>query len=296
MDVDLRANRYRNSAIRPSFMRRLIWYGAAATALGLAAAMFGQDETTDNSSSSSSYIPTTKLVGRKVKSSQDEEIGVIKDVVLDPSNGCMAYTVVSTGNAQTGGGKIVVVPWAVYSPTSASTLRVRVDRDKIYNAPLFDHTRMDEYIRPDYSDNVYNYYGISPGALGGVAGSKGAAAATDVTGTAGATASPGEVASTTAGGTPSPNNKASTHARANPAASRGGAATNNGSQEATRSAGASRQPPTDREEGALSTRTEKFPSESTTSPGESKKPRRKGTEETSRGTPTETPHSTEGDE
>src|SRR4030095_112384 len=200
--------------------------------------------------------PTTKLVGRKIKSSQGEEIGVIRDVVLDGSNGCMAYTVVSTGDAQTGGGKIVVVPWAVYSPTShASTLRVRVDRDKIYNAPLFDHTRMDEYVRPDYIDNVYNYYDISPGALGGGEGPKGAAAATDVTGTAGATASPGEVASTIAGGTPSPNNRASTHARANPAASRDDAATNNGSQEATRSARARRQLPPDHEDEALSTRT-----------------------------------------
>jgi sporulation protein YlmC with PRC-barrel domain len=292
MDVDLQANRHRNSAIRPSLpMKRLIWYGAAATALGLAAAMFGQDETTCNSNSSSSYLPTTKLVGRKIESSQGEEIGLIKDVVLDPSNGCMAYTVVSTGNAQTGGGKIVVVPWAVYSPTShASTLRVKVDRDKIYNASLFDHTRMDEYIRPDYIDNVYNYYGISPGALGGVA------AATDVTGTAGATTSPGEVASTTAGGTPSPNNRASTHARANPAVNRNGAATNNGSQEATRSARARRPLPTDREEGALSTRTEELASESSTSPSESKKPRRRGTKGTSTGTPTETSNSTEGDE
>src|SRR5689334_22694228 len=140
MDVDLRANRYRNSAIRPSLrMKRLIWYGAAATSLGLAAAILGQDEITGNSSSTPSYLPTTKLVGRKIKSSQGEEIGVIKDVVLDLSNGCMAYTVVSTGDAQTGGGKIVVVPWAIYSPTShTSTLRVRVDRNKIYNAPLFD--------------------------------------------------------------------------------------------------------------------------------------------------------------
>jgi sporulation protein YlmC with PRC-barrel domain len=278
-------------------MNRLIRYGAAATALGLAAAMLGQDEITGNSSSSSSYVPTTKLIGRKIKSSQGEEIGVIKDVVLDGSNGCMAYTVVSTGDAQTGGGKIVVVPWAVYSPTShASTLRVKVDRDKIYNAPLFDYTRMDEYVRPDYIDNIYSYYGISPGALSGVAASKGAAAATDVTGTAGATASPGEVDSTTAGGAFLPNTRASTHARATPAASHGGTARNNGSQEATRSMRTRRQPSTDREEGALSTRTEEFSSESTTSPSESKKSRRKGTEGTSTGTPSETPHSTEGDE
>jgi sporulation protein YlmC with PRC-barrel domain len=280
-------------------MKTLIWCGTTVAVVGLAAAILGQDEITSTSSSSSSYVPTSKLVGRKIKSSQGEEIGVIKDVVLDRSNGSMAYTVVSTGNAQTGGGKTVVVPWALYSPTSdASTLRVNVDRDKIYNAPLFDYARMDEYVRPDYIDNVYNYYGISPGGLNGVAASKGATAPTDVTGTAGATASPGEVASTTASGTSPANHRASTHAHATPAASQDGTATKNGSREATRSARStgSRQPPADREEGASSTITKEFLSESNTSPSGSKKSRRKETEGTSTGRPSETPHSTGGDE
>jgi sporulation protein YlmC with PRC-barrel domain len=139
-------------------MKTTIWYGATVAVVGLAAAILGQDEITSTSSSSSSYVPTSKLVGRKITSVQGEEIGVIKDVVFDRSNGRMAYTVVSTGDAQTGGGKIVVVPWTVYSPTSdASALRVNVDREKIHNAPLFDYARMDEYVRPDYIDNIYNY-------------------------------------------------------------------------------------------------------------------------------------------
>jgi hypothetical protein len=209
----------------------------------------------------------------------------------------MAYTVVATGDAKTGGGKIVVVPWAIYSPTShASAFRVGVDRDKIYNAPMFDYARMDEYVRPDYIDNVYNYYGITPGVLNDVAASKGTTAGTDVTGTAGATASPGEVASTTAGGISSPSNRASTHSHATPAASKDRTATTNGSEEPTRNTRSTgtRQLRTDREEGASSTTTEEVLSEST--PSESKKSRGKGTKRISTGTPSETPHSTEGDE
>jgi sporulation protein YlmC with PRC-barrel domain len=104
-------------------MKATIWYGATVAVVGLAAAILGQDEITSTSSSSSSYVPTSKLVGRKITSAQGEEIGVIKDVVFDRSNGRMAYTVVSTGDAQTGGGKIVVVPWTVYSPTSDASAR-----------------------------------------------------------------------------------------------------------------------------------------------------------------------------
>ena len=49
------------------------------------------------------YIETSKIVGTKVQTAQGEEVGEIKDVVLDGTNGCVAYTVVATSGA--GGGK-----------------------------------------------------------------------------------------------------------------------------------------------------------------------------------------------
>src|SRR5947208_13436873 len=114
-------------------MKRPIWYGATAAFVGLAATTSGQRETTNASTSSSSYIQTSKLVGRKVQSFQGKEIGVIKDIVIDRTSGYIAYTVVSTGGEGTGvangGGKIVAVPWAVYSATSdLSVIKVNVDR------------------------------------------------------------------------------------------------------------------------------------------------------------------------
>src|ERR1044072_2134495 len=69
----------------------------------------------------STTVQVSKLVGTKVKSSQGEEIGVVKDVMIDRSTGCMAYTVLSTGEGgarAAGGSKFVAVPWAVYSPAS----------------------------------------------------------------------------------------------------------------------------------------------------------------------------------
>src|SRR5947208_9966702 len=150
-------------------MKTSLLYGAAIAILGMAvASISGQTQSTTASSSSSGYVQSSKLVGTKVKSSQGEEIGTVKDVVLDRNTGCMAYTVLSTGGGGArvaGGGKLVAVPWAVYSPTAdVSALTVTVDRDRIYNAPVFDYARIDEYSRPDYISNVYSYYGVSPGA------------------------------------------------------------------------------------------------------------------------------------
>ena len=277
-------------------MKTLIWYGATAVVLGVAVTISGQSEIANDSNSSSSYIQTSKLVGRKIKSSDGKEIGIVKDVVIDRINGCMAYTVVSTGGAGTGvisgGGKFVAIPWAVYSPTSdLSVLTVNVDRDKIYHAPAFEYTRMDEIARPDYINNVYSYYGVSSGPRTAIA------AGTDVTGTAGATASPGQVASPAAGGTGSPNEKPSARMHASSAAGSYEVSSANHSPKAIRSARAiNARPSVDRGETASPEITEKSPPESTTSPNEKKKSRRKAIEDTSISRPSTPPQSAEGED
>jgi sporulation protein YlmC with PRC-barrel domain len=177
-------------------MKTLFLCGATIAILGLAvASMSAQTQST-------TYVQTSKLVGTKVKSSQGEEIGVIKDVVIDRSTGCMAYTVLSTGEGGarvTGGAKLVAVPWAVYSTTpDVSVLTVTVDRERIYNAPVFDYARIDEYSRTDYITNIYSYYGVSAGAGAGVGVSQ-----TTTTGVAGGAAgSPSTTASPAATGSP----------------------------------------------------------------------------------------------
>jgi len=95
---------------------------------------------------------------------------------------------------------LVAVPWTVYSPTSdVSALTVTVDRDRIYNAPVFDYARIDEYSRTDYVTNVYSYYGVSqgPGVSVGVSGTNSTTteAAGGAAGRAGAVGSPVQGAS-----------------------------------------------------------------------------------------------------
>jgi sporulation protein YlmC with PRC-barrel domain len=198
-------------------------------------------QTQGTTSSSTAYIEASKIVGTRVKSSDGQEVGTIKDVVLDRNTGCMAYTVVSSagGGASARGGKMVAVPWAVYSPTSdVSELVVTVDRERIYNAPVFDYARIDEFSRPEYITGVYSYYGVSPGAAVGVGVSgstttttgattaTGAAAGTSTrTGTnpAGAASSPGTAsqgaeASPIPRGTPAVSPRATPTGRARPTA------------------------------------------------------------------------------
>ena len=74
-------------------MKTLLIRGVITVFLGVAVvSMSGQ--TQSSASSSTNYIQTSKFIGQKVKSAQGDEIGTVKDIVLDRNTGCLAYTVV----------------------------------------------------------------------------------------------------------------------------------------------------------------------------------------------------------
>src|SRR5437764_4578911 len=145
-------------------MKTSLLCGAALAILGLAAAPLTAQTQTTTSSTSSGYLQTSKIIGTKVKTAQGEEVGVVKDVVLDRSNGCMAYTVLSaggTGTRVTGQTKLVAVPWSVYSVSpDMSYLTVTVERDRIYNAPVFEYSRISD---TTFTTNVFSHFGVSAG-------------------------------------------------------------------------------------------------------------------------------------
>lgn len=145
-------------------MKKYLPYGVALAILGLAATpLISQTQTTANSSSST-YIQASKIVGTKVKTQSGEEVGVVKDVVLDRSNGCMAYTVLSAGGGGsrvTGQSKLVAVPWSVYSVSpDASYLTTTIERDRIYNGPVFEYSRIGD---PSFTSTVYSTFGVAGG-------------------------------------------------------------------------------------------------------------------------------------
>jgi sporulation protein YlmC with PRC-barrel domain len=182
-----------------------------ATLLGL---VIAPTQAQTQSTTTTTYVQTSKIVGMKVNDTSGQEVGVVKDVVLDRNTGCMAYTVLSTGGGTgtrvSGTAKTVAVPWTVYAPTSdPSVMTVRVERDRIYNAPVFDYARIDEYSRSGYINNIYSYYGVAPAAGAGV-GVSGTTTTgtygtqTGVAGQTGATASPNVATSPAAAATASP--------------------------------------------------------------------------------------------
>ncbi|MEY2481068.1 MAG: hypothetical protein QOI04_1995 [Verrucomicrobiota bacterium] len=199
-------------------MKKSILLGATFAFLGLAVApTFAQTQST-TSTTTTGYIESSKIIGTTVKSAQGEEIGTIKDVVLDRNTGCLAYTVLSTGGTTsrlTGSAKTVAVPWTVYSASSdPRVMTVRVEKEKIYNAPVFEYSRVQEYSSSGWINNVNSYYGVSAGVSTGVGVNY--QSNTNVGGTATTNTSASQTTATTAA---SPSVSASPMATATPAVS-----------------------------------------------------------------------------
>src|SRR5437764_10799521 len=184
-------------------MKKNILLGASLALLVAAAPLFAQTSTT-TTTSTSGYVQSSSIVGSKIKDSRGQDVGEIKDVVLDRSSGCLAYVVLSTHGTGTTATttKTVAAPWSVFSASSEPRVYMtRVEREKIYSAPVWESTRVEEYSRPEYINQVYGYYGVTPSFSVG---------ATTTTGTTG---------TTTTGATTTTNSAASTNASATPAAS-----------------------------------------------------------------------------
>jgi len=77
----------------------------------------------------------------------------------------MAYTVLSAGGGGTrvtGQGKLVAVPWSVFTVSPDMTyLTTTVERDHIYNAPVFEYSRIGDTA---FTSQVYSTFGVSAGA------------------------------------------------------------------------------------------------------------------------------------
>src|SRR5881394_3173163 len=172
-------------------MKKNILLGAALAFLGLAMAPLFAQTNTSTTTTSSAYIQSSSVIGSKIKDSRGQDVGEIKDVVLDRSSGCLAYVVLSTrGGGTTATVKTVAAPWSIFSASSEPRVYLtRIERERIYSAPVWESTRIEEYSRPEYISTVYGYYGVTVPTTFGVSATPAATASVGATMTPAATAS-----------------------------------------------------------------------------------------------------------
>lgn len=105
-------------------------------------------------------LSASTLIGDDVKNAQDENIGELKEIMIDLSSGKVAYAVLSFGGFLGLGDKYFAIPWdSLYVDQEEKCIRLNVDKERLKNAPGFDKDNWPDMSDPTWANQVTSYYG-----------------------------------------------------------------------------------------------------------------------------------------
>ena len=103
------------------------------------------------------------LIGNDVCNTLDEDLGDIKEIMIDMRSGRVAYAVMSFGGFLGMGEKLFAVPWnALKLDTVNKRFVLDVKKDRIENAPGFDKDRWPNMADATWARDIHAYYGTEP--------------------------------------------------------------------------------------------------------------------------------------
>lgn len=103
------------------------------------------------------------LNGNDVRNRRGEDLGDIKEIMLDMHNGSVAYAVLSFGGFMGMGSKLFAVPWsALKLDTNNKCFVLDVEKDKLGKAPGFDKDHWPDMADAAWVQGVNSFYGQTP--------------------------------------------------------------------------------------------------------------------------------------
>jgi sporulation protein YlmC with PRC-barrel domain len=108
-------------------------------------------------------LSSSTIQGTDVVNLRGENLGDIKEIMIDTNSGQVSYVVLSFGGFLGIGDKYFAIPWDVFSiDTEKKNFVVDVTKEKLENAPGFDKDNWPSNANHDYLVEVYRYYGYQP--------------------------------------------------------------------------------------------------------------------------------------
>ena len=129
-----------------------------------------------------SLMGADTLIGDSVVNAQEENLGDIKEIMIDMRSGQVAYAVLSFGGFLGMGEKLFAVPWqAMQLDTVNKRFMLNVDKSRLQNAPGFDPSAWPDMSDVGWSNQIHSFYGTDStssgvtagGMVGGIGGSSG---------------------------------------------------------------------------------------------------------------------------
>ena len=112
---------------------------------------------------SNSPVKASTIIGANVFSPKGESLGDIKEIVLDPRVGRVAYVVVRFGGFLGLGEKLFAIPFSSFAYNVAENNYVLdIAPARLKEAPGFDSDHWPAMSDEKWNRDVYHYYGRSP--------------------------------------------------------------------------------------------------------------------------------------
>ena len=103
------------------------------------------------------------LDGNDVYNRQDQDLGDIKEIMLNMRTGKISYAVLSYGGFLSLGEKLFAVPWeALKLDTENKRFVLNVDKDRLESAPGFDKDNWPNMADTVWAAGINSFYGINP--------------------------------------------------------------------------------------------------------------------------------------
>ncbi|HEX7028505.1 MAG TPA: PRC-barrel domain-containing protein [Gammaproteobacteria bacterium] len=104
-------------------------------------------------------VSVARLLGDDVRNYEGEELGSIKDVMLDMSTGEIAYIILSAGGILGIGEKLMAIPWYAFEPDpDARCLRLGIDKESLKEAPGFDKDEWPDMASVSWGRRIHDYF------------------------------------------------------------------------------------------------------------------------------------------
>jgi sporulation protein YlmC with PRC-barrel domain len=110
-------------------------------------------------------LQATTVIGNKIVNPAGEQLGNLKELVIDLEDGRIAYAVLSFGGFMGMGDKLFAIPWEALVPDPQNhTFILDVEKEVLKGAPGFDkdHWPDNAQYEAGWLLDIYEYYGYSP--------------------------------------------------------------------------------------------------------------------------------------
>lgn len=108
-------------------------------------------------------LSANTLIGDNVVNPQGENLGEIKELMIDPQTGHVGYAVLSFGGFMGLGDKLFAVPFkSLKLRTDHKDFVLDVPKEKLEKAPGFDKNEWPKTADRNWGTKIHTYYGVTP--------------------------------------------------------------------------------------------------------------------------------------